>query len=94
MDQRGIEDLIIELLAEQSHRDPRDLRADLEALGDDLPIDSLMAAEVLAIVEHRLGVSLPATAENAKNLRSVGLFASAILRLLADADQATAQEGA
>lgn len=82
MEQREVEDIIIELLAEQAGKDPGDLRRELEELGDELPIDSLLAAEVLARVEERLGVTMPATAENSEHLRSVTSFARAILELV------------
>ncbi len=82
MDAREVEDIIVELLAEQSGRDATELRRELEERGEGLPIDSLLAAEVLARVEERLGVSLPATSETAENLRSVTAFAEAVLDLV------------
>lgn len=82
MERRDIEDLIIGLLAEDAGSSPADLRQELEDLGEWLPIDSVIAAEVLARVEAYYGVSLPATAESAKNLRSVSTFAQAILDLV------------
>jgi acyl carrier protein len=90
MDQRWIEDLIIELMAAQSHREPAALRAHLEELGGELPVDSLLAAEVLAEMEARLGVTLPATAETSRNLRSVSRFAEALLELATESDRARA----
>ena len=63
MDAREVEDIIVELLAEQAGRDPAELRRELQEEGEELPIDSLLAAEVVARVEERHGVSLPATAE-------------------------------
>lgn len=82
MDVRDVEDIIIELLAEQSGRDAAELRHELEEGGEELPIDSLLAAEVLARVEERLGISLPATAEAAESLKSVTAFAAAVLDLM------------
>lgn len=81
MERREVEDLIIGLLAEDAGRNPADLRQELD-LGEWLPIDSLLAAEVLARVEEHYGVTFPATAEAAKNLRSVQSFAEAILDLV------------
>jgi len=81
MDRREIEDLIIGLLAEDVGVSPDNLRQELEDLGEWLPIDSLLAAEVLARVESHYGVSFPTTAEDAKNLQSVSSFAQAILEL-------------
>lgn len=82
MDRREIEDLIIGLLAEDAGRDPEALREELEDLGELLPIDSVLAAEVLARVEAAYGMRFPATAEASKNLRSVVNFADAILQLI------------
>lgn len=79
-----IEDLIIEFLADDAGLDPADMRHQLEAAGDDLPIDSLLAAEVVSRVEERCGVSLPATAENARHLKTVRSFAEAIAELVTE----------
>lgn len=77
-----ITDRIIELLALQNGRDAAELRAELERLGPELPIDSVLAAEVLARIETETGVRLPTTAETSRNLRSVRRFAQAIYDLL------------
>jgi acyl carrier protein len=82
MERREVEDLIIGLLAESAGSNPADFRQELEDLGEWLPVDSLLAAEVLARVEEHYGVTFPATAEAAKNLRSVSSFAQAILDLV------------
>jgi acyl carrier protein len=82
MTEGEIEDLIIELLAAEAQRDPDDLRRELRNAGPSMPVDSLLAAEVLTEVEERCRVSLPATAETAKNLRSVSTFAHAIWTIL------------
>lgn len=84
MNQREVEDLIIDLLAQDAGRPPADVRRELEDLGESLPIDSLLAAEVIARIEDQLGIRYPATAESAKNLSSVTAFARAILDLIAD----------
>jgi acyl carrier protein len=94
VDQRSIEDRIIELLAEQGHQDAGQLRDELEALGDELPVDSLLAAEIVAEIEEIFGISLPATAETAENLRSVKKFARAIWDLLTEAGATEAGQGA
>lgn len=93
MDQRAIEDLIFELLAEEAESDPIALRRQLEEAGDEMPIDSLLAAEVVAAIEERCVVQLPATAETARSLRSVRDFAATVLRLMQEGSQA-AGEGA
>lgn len=82
MDLRDVEGLIIELLADDAGKDPAELRRELEDAGELMPVDSVVAAAVLARVEEACGVSLPATAESARNLASVTLFAQAILDLV------------
>ena len=78
MDQKQIERLILELVADGQNRDPDDLREELEALGEELPIDSLLAVEVLAAVEEECGVTLSTDAEHAAAMKSVVAFAAAI----------------
>ena len=73
-----IESLILELLAEDADRPVEELREELLGRGPMLPVDSLLAAEVLARVQERVGVELPATAETARALRSVRTFAVAV----------------
>ena len=74
-----------ELLAEDARRPVEELREELSAQGEMLPVDSLLAAEVLARVQERVGVELPATAETARALRSVRTFAVAVYELVLDA---------
>ena len=90
MDRREVEDVIIGLLAEDAGKNPADLREELADLGEWLPIDSLIAVEVLARVEERYQVRLSATPETAENLRSVSNFAQAILDLI-ECEQATGE---
>jgi acyl carrier protein len=87
MDQRQVEDLILELIADGQHRDAKDLRAELEALGAELPIDSLFAVEVLAQVEDQCGVTLSTDPERAAAVR---LFAAAIVAELEKVQRASA----
>ncbi|GAA1021369.1 hypothetical protein Aple_060290 [Acrocarpospora pleiomorpha] len=95
MDQRTIEDLIIELVARDIRTDPESLRDRLEQTGDELPIDSLLAAEVVARLEAQCGVKLPTTAETARALRSVRDFAAIVLDLItAAARDQRVREGA
>lgn len=90
VDRREIEDVIVGLLAETAGTDADALRMELEDLGEWLPIDSLLAAEVLARVEEIYGVTFPATSEASANLRSVTAFAQAILELFEAREAATA----
>lgn len=73
-----IEELILELLAEDAGRPVAALRDELLERGAMMPVDSLLAAEVLARVQERVGVELPATAETALALRSVRTYAVAV----------------
>lgn len=82
MTKEDIEWLIIELLAEDNGHDADDLLQALIAAGANLPVDSLLAAEVLARVQEKCKVELPTSAETAKALRSVKTFAQAVWDLL------------
>lgn len=79
---REIEDVILELLAEEAGRPVAELREELLERGEMMPVDSLLAAEVVARVQERVGVELPATAETARALRSVRTFATAVFDLV------------
>ena len=77
-----IEDLTIELLAEEAKCSPVEMRQRLEEAGDDLPIDSILLVEVIVRVEDRYGVHLPTTLDTARNLRSVRDFAVMVYDLV------------
>ena len=82
MTKEDIEWLIIELIAQDNGQAAEDLLEELTAAGEHLPVDSLLAAEVLARVQEQCGVELPTNAETAKALRSVKSFAQAVWDLL------------
>jgi acyl carrier protein len=94
MDQRAIEDLIIEFLAEDDASDPAELRQHLEEAGGSLAIDSVLAAEVVVRVEERCGVLLPTTAEAARCLGSVRDFAAIVHDLMESSGAQRTGEGA
>ncbi len=75
MGPRDVEDVTIELLAEEAKCSPGEMRQRLEEAGDDLPIDSILLVVVVVRVEDRYGVHLPTTLDTARNLRSVRDFA-------------------
>lgn len=77
MDQRGVEDVLIELLANEEFRTADELRAELVAAGEDLPIDSVVAAEIVAAVQNRYGIRLPPVGPE-HYLSSVRAFAAQI----------------
>ena len=94
MGPRDIEDLTIELLAEEAKCSPGEMRQWLEELGDELPIDSILLVEVVVRVEERCGVQLPTTAETVRILRSVRDFAVMVYGLVRVAQAQQSGEGA
>jgi acyl carrier protein len=89
--QREIEDVIIDLLAEDGGVNPADLRRQLEGQGAGLPIDSLLAVEVLVRVELRFGVQLDANPATAEAMQSVSAFATAVRNAVLDLPSEAAQ---
>ncbi|MGI9000818.1 MAG: acyl carrier protein [Pseudonocardia sp.] len=86
MDQRDVEDVLIELLAHEQHRTAAELRALLEERGADLPISSLLTVEIVVGVQDRFGIRLPTTGAD-HYLRSVREFATTVRTLaLAEPD--------
>ncbi len=80
MDERSVVDVLIELLAESQHTTSQELFQRLLAAGADLPIDSVLAAEIVASVEQQFGVRMPH--DGAPDyLRSVRAFAAQICAL-------------
>ncbi len=67
--------LTIELLAELLHRDPADLRRELEEKGALMPVDSLDMFDILQEFRSRTGLTLPVKALKRDTLRSVSAFA-------------------
>jgi len=94
MGPRDIEDLTIELLAEEAKCSPGEMRQWLEESGDELPIDSILLVEVVVRVEERCGVQLPTTAETVRILRSVRDFAVMVYGLVRVAQAQQSGEGA
>jgi acyl carrier protein len=82
VNQRDIEDLIIELLAEAEGSDPAEMRQRIEEAGDNLPFDSVLVAEVVFRVEERCGVQMPTSEQVARCLGSVRDFAAVICDLM------------
>jgi acyl carrier protein len=86
VNQRDVEDLIFIKLAEQSQQDPTALRAEVEGSGADLPIDSILLVEILAVIADYYGIALEATMATAELMRSVSLLAAEII-VLVDAQE-------
>jgi acyl carrier protein len=78
--QAEIEDLIVGLLAEHAGVHVTELRAQLIGLGEEMPLDSLLAVEILVRVQEAAAVTLPATEETAQALLSVRGFAAAVVQ--------------
>lgn len=90
MDQQSVEDVLIELLAEQQHASADELLQQLLAAGTDLPVDSVLAAEIVASVQTQFGVRFP-TDEPPDYLRSVRRFAAKVCALAGDVEAEGAQ---
>lgn len=74
--------IVIGLLAEDSGISPGAQRAQLEAAGAQLPVDSLLVAEILTRVEGACGVRIQVDAEAARSTRSVMTFARTVHKAL------------
>ena len=77
-----ITEIVIGLLAEDSGVSAGVLRAELEAAGPELPVDSLLVAEVLTRVEGACGVSIQVDTAAARSTRSVLTFARTVHKAL------------
>lgn len=74
--------IVIGLLAEESGVSAGELRAELEAAGPQMPVDSLLVVEVLTRVEDACGVRIQVDAEVARSARSVMTFARTVHKAL------------
>lgn len=71
--------LTVELLADLLHRDPPDLRHELEGKGTLMPVDSLDMFDILQEFRTRTGLTLPVKSLKRNTLRSVGAFSEFVL---------------
>jgi hypothetical protein len=76
--------IVVGLLAENMGVSPGELWAELAAAGRQLPVDSLLVAEVLTRVEDACGVRIHVDAEVARSTRSVMTFARTVHKALQD----------
>jgi acyl carrier protein len=74
--------IVIGLLAEDAGVPADQMRADLEAAGPELPVDSVLIAEILSRVEAACGARIPADAEAARSTGSVTAFARTVQRAI------------
>jgi acyl carrier protein len=79
-----IAEIVIGFLAVEQGVSACALRAELEAAGPQLPVDSLLVAEVLTRVEDACGVRIHVDAEAARSTRSVLTFARTVHKALSD----------
>jgi acyl carrier protein len=70
--------IVIEFLAEYQQRPVDEVHEELAGKGQDLPVDSVLIMEILARVEERFGVRIPADAQAGRSLRSVWAFAETV----------------
>jgi acyl carrier protein len=77
---------VIEALAVREDKSPEELRAELEVAGRELPIDSILIAEVLTDIEAKYQVHITADAEAARSTRSVWAFAATVQRAIEKGD--------
>jgi acyl carrier protein len=74
--------IVIGLLAEKAGVPADQMRADLEAAGLELPVDSILIAEILSRVEEACGARIPADAEAARSTGSVTAFACTVYKAI------------
>lgn len=86
MDLAAVEEIILGFLAEDEGCSLEQLREELLGGGLEMPVDSLLAVEVLVRVQNATGVKLPATPDTALALQSVRGFALAVLGQLGNAE--------
>lgn len=77
-----IVDIVIGLLAETAGVPAERMRADLEAAGQELHVDSVLIAEILSRVEQVCGARIPADAEAARSTGSVVAFARTVYKAI------------
>ncbi|MEU0509146.1 phosphopantetheine-binding protein [Amycolatopsis sp. NPDC006125] len=82
--QAEVEELILELLAEETDTDPESLREELLAEGSDMPFSSVVLVQFVVELEQRYGVRVPDSTVAANALRSVSTFAQLIVSLTDD----------
>lgn len=77
-----IADLVIGLLAEKAGIPAGQMRAQLEAEGPELPVDSVLIVEVLSKVQEACGARIPVNAETARSTGSVMAFARTVRKAI------------
>lgn len=82
----GLVSAIIEALAVRANKTPEEMLTELEADGQELPVDSILIAEILTTIEARYRVRITADAEAARSTRSVWAFAETVHRAIEESD--------
>ncbi|GCD40396.1 acyl carrier protein [Streptomyces paromomycinus] len=83
----GIITVIIDFLAQLQGRSAADVRAELEAGGPQMPVDSLLIVEILTRIETHYAIAIPADRKSAQATRSVRAFAHAVLEAIIERQQ-------
>ena len=76
----AIETVVVDLLAELLQEEPNDLRRDLLARGQQMPVDSLDLFDVLAEFKSRTGITINKRGLGRQTMRSVRQFAEYVAR--------------
>lgn len=90
MELSDIEEIILDYLAEDAGETALSLRAKLEQLGERMPVNSLLAVQVLVRVQRATGTVLPPTPATAVAMRSVRAFAEAVYSQLSQMNSTVA----
>ncbi|MFL6101377.1 MAG: acyl carrier protein [Actinomycetales bacterium] len=77
---QGVEDLVVELLADLLNEPAADLAARLRTDGPNMPVDSLDMFDILADFRKRTGLRLRVRELKRETLRSVKAFAEFVMR--------------
>jgi acyl carrier protein len=88
MDEAAVQAVILDLLAQDLGRDRQTLVDELRKKGPGMPIDSLLAVDILTTLEDRLGVRLPEDHLTAASLRSVRGYARRVCAIAAEQTKA------
>lgn len=78
MSEEEIVRVIVDFLADDAGVGAAELYEQLIEQGYEMPVDSLLAVDVLVRVQARCGVTLPASEETARAMGSVRAFAQAV----------------
>jgi acyl carrier protein len=73
--QKTVEGIVLRLLADLLGKDAGDLRAELRANGENMPVDSLDLLDILVEFRKETGITIPKSKLRRRTTRSVAAFA-------------------